>query len=95
MDVGTTPGGAALERRVIEILAAQALRDPDMISRADRVDALGLDSLGMAEVIFALEEGFDIAVPFDGVEPAAQGVDLSTVGGVVDAVAMLVAQPAR
>ena len=91
---GNSSTGAALERSVIEILAAQALRDPDTITLADRVADLGLDSLGMAEVIFALEERFDIAVPFDGAQIGAQGVDLGTVGGVVDAVAALVAQPA-
>ena len=51
--------------KVIEILAAQALRDPATIGPEDTLATLGLDSLGLVEVIFALEEAFDIAIPFN------------------------------
>ena len=39
--------------KVIEILAAQALRDPATIGPQDTLATLGLDSLGLVEVIFA------------------------------------------
>jgi len=81
----------AIGHAVIRILAEQALRDPDGISPADSIDALGIDSLGMAEVIFAIEERFDVAVPFNGTETDARGMDLSTVAGVIAAVEVLVA----
>jgi len=86
----TLPEAAAVGRAVVEILAAQALRDPDGIGPADSIDALGIDSLGMAEVIFAIEERFDVAVPFNGTETDARGMDLSTVAGVIAAVQALV-----
>lgn len=82
-------------RAVIEILAAQALRDPASIARDAEVEALGIDSLGMAEVIFAIEERFDVAVPFDGAAPEGrEAIDLRSVGGVIAAVQALLAQPA-
>ena len=38
------------------------------------VEALGLDSLGLVEAIFALEEAFGISVPFNANEPDGAGV---------------------
>jgi acyl carrier protein len=84
-------GPGTIGRAVIEILAAQALRDPDGITSGDRIEDLGIDSLGMAEVIFAIEERFDVAVPFNGAETDARGMELDTVAGVIAAVEALVA----
>lgn len=85
-------GTGPIARAVTEILAAQALREPDGIAPADSIDSLGIDSLGMAEVIFAIEERFDVAVPFNGTETDSRGMDLSTVAGVIAAVEVLVAR---
>lgn len=76
--------------QVIGILAAQALRDPGDLSRATRLDSIGIDSLGLAEVIFAIEEVFDVSVPFNANAPGEGGLDLTTVGAVCDAVEALV-----
>ena len=53
--------------------------------------ALGLDSLGLVEAIFAIEESFGISVPFNANEPGASEFDISTVGSVVAGVRRLVA----
>lgn len=58
-----------LEARVVEILAAQALIDPASVRLEDDPAEIGLDSLGMVEAIFAIEEAFGIAVPFNANEP--------------------------
>lgn len=79
-----------LHQRVIAILAAQALRAPADLSRAMTLQDLGIDSLGLAEVIFAIEEGFDVSVPFNANAPGEGGLDLRTVGAVCDAVEALV-----
>lgn len=79
-----------LHERVIGILAAQALRDPADLSRAMTLAELGIDSLGLAEVIFAIEEGFDVSVPFNANAPDEGGLDFTTVGAVCDAVQALV-----
>lgn len=80
--------------KVIDILAAQALRDPATVGLTDSPAALGLDSLGLVEVIFALEEAFDIAIPFNANEPGDGGFDISTVGAIIAAVEGLLGQKA-
>lgn len=44
----------------------------------------------MAEILFAIEEAFEVQVPFNANEPGAT-MDLSTVGAICDAVEALVA----
>lgn len=83
-----------LEARVIGILAAQALIEPSTIRLTDDPAGIGLDSLGMVEAIFAIEEAFDISVPFNANEPGASEFDISTVGAVVEGVRRLVAAKA-
>ncbi|PVH30522.1 acyl carrier protein [Pararhodobacter oceanensis] len=76
--------------RITQILAAQALRDPQELTPQTTLDALGIDSLGMAEILFAIEEGFDITVPFNANTPEAAGLDLESVGGICDGVQRLI-----
>lgn len=79
---------------VIAILAEQALLTPDEVGRDQTIADLGLDSLGLVEAIFAIEEAFDIQVPFNANEPGRGEFDISTVGSIIDAVKGLVAQKA-
>lgn len=83
-----------IQTRVIEILATQSLRDPAGIAPDARLADLGLDSLGVVETIFALEESFGIAVPFNANDPHGGGFDLSSVSSIVAAVQALVNQKA-
>ena len=71
-----------LHGRVVRILAAQALRSPEQLTPDTTLDSLGIDSLGLAEILFAIEEEFDVAVPFNANQPALGGFDLGTVGSV-------------
>jgi acyl carrier protein len=80
--------------KVIDILAAQSLRDPATIGPNDTLATLGLDSLGLVEVIFALEEAFDIAIPFNANDPGDSGFDISSVAGLIGAVEGLLGQKA-
>ena len=79
---------------VVAILADKALLTPADVQGADRLADLGLDSLGLVEAIFAIEEAFDIAVPFNANDPAQAGFDVSSVDSIVAAVEGLVAQKA-
>lgn len=83
---------AEIEAVVIAILAKQLLLSPDEIAPDARIDDLGLDSLGKVEAIFAIEERFGIAVPFNANAPDQPEFDFSTVGGVVGDVEALIAQ---
>ena len=76
---------------VIRILAAQAMVPVGAVTLDATPESLGLDSLGLVESIFAIEEAFDIAVPFNANESGAKAFDIATVGSVVAAVQALVA----
>jgi acyl carrier protein len=91
------PTRAEIETEVIAILATQLLLTPADIPPDAGVEALGLDSLGKVEAIFALEERFGIAIPFNANEPAASDTlpqfDFATVPGIVAGVERLLARP--
>ncbi len=84
----------ALQQKVIEIIAAQALLDPAEVGVTAVLEDLGLDSLGLVEAIFAIEEAFGIHVPFNANAPDVEAFDISTVGSVVAGVRALVAAKA-
>ncbi len=85
---------AEIEAAVVAILARQALL-PEGSVRADvPLAELGLDSLGLAEALFALEERFDIAIPFNANAPDMAEFDMSSVQTIVRAVEKLIAQKA-
>ncbi len=77
--------------RVVKIIAEQAMLDPDTIKPETTLDDLGLDSLAVVEVVFGLEETFDISVPFNANEPAASEFDISKVAHIVAGVKLLIA----
>ena len=77
--------------RVIAIIAEQAVLEPGDVSLDQTLDDLGIDSLGLVEAIFAIEEAFDISVPFNANDPAASEFDISSVAAIVGAVEALVA----
>ena len=82
---------ATPDRECIAILAEQAVLEPSAV-RADATLAdLGIDSLGLVEAIFAIEEAFDVQVPFNANDPAASEFDISTVDTMVRAVESLIA----
>jgi acyl carrier protein len=78
--------------RVIAIIAEQALLDPSDVKDDMVLGDLGIDSLGVVESIYAIEEAFDISVPFNANDPGASHFDISSVGRVVEGVERLVAE---
>ncbi len=84
----------SVEAQVIAIIAEQAVLDVADIDPAQSLDSLGIDSLGLVETIFAIEEAFDISVPFNANEPSKSGFDLSSVASIVAAVEGLISQKA-
>ena len=79
-----------VQDKVIAILADQALLDVSDVTLDDTLDSLGIDSMGLVESIFAIEEAFDITVPFNANAPAESGFDVTSVRAVVAAVDALV-----
>ena len=78
--------------RVTRIIAEQAVMDVAEVTPDKTLDDLGIDSLGLVESIFAIEEEFDIQVPFNANNPAESDFDISSVAAITAAVEALVAQ---
>ncbi|MEJ6388696.1 acyl carrier protein [Gymnodinialimonas ulvae] len=84
--------GESIHDRVIAIIAEQAVLEPSDVSMDQTLEDLGIDSLGLVESIFAIEEAFDIQVPFNANEPQSSAFDISSVAAIVKAVEGLVAE---
>lgn len=80
--------------RIIQIIAEQALLDPSEVKPEMTPQDLGIDSLGLVESIFAIEEEFDISVPFNANEPDKSEFDISSLQAIITAVEKLVAEKA-
>jgi len=80
----------SIAAQITEIIAEQALLEPSDVAEDKTLEDLGIDSLGLVESIFAIEEAFDITVPFNANEPAESDFDISSVGAIIKAVEQLV-----
>lgn len=79
-----------IRKKVVEIIAELAVLEPADISEDQSLEDLGVDSLGLVESIFAIEEAFEIDVPFNANAPTESDFDISTVGSIIAAVRGLV-----
>ena len=66
----------SIKDQVITIIADQAMLEPSDIKMDNTLADLGIDSLGLVESIFAIEESFDITVPFNANEPSNSDFDI-------------------
>ena len=82
----------SVQDKVIEIIAEQAVLDPSDITLDSTLQSLGIDSLGVVESIFAIEEAFDIQVPFNANNPSESDFDISSVDSIIAGISALVAQ---
>jgi acyl carrier protein len=73
---------------VIEIIAAKVRNKQGPLQMSDPLENLGLESLDVLELTFAIEEKFNIEIPFN----ANTEFDFKTVGELVKAVEGLVAK---
>jgi acyl carrier protein len=89
-DEGATGAMEAVREKVISIIAEQAVLEPADVTPDATLEDLGIDSLGLVESIFAIEEAFDIQVPFNANDPSESDFDISSVDAIVRAVEGLV-----
>lgn len=82
----------AVRDKVTAIIAEQAVLDVADVTPDSSLADLGIDSLGLVESIFAIEEAFDISVPFNANEPGQSEFDISSVEAIIAAVEKLIAQ---
>ncbi len=79
----------SVRERVIKIIATQAVLEVEDVCGDQTLDDLGIDSLGLVESIFAIEEEFGIEVPFNANEPESSEFDISSVDAIAQAVELL------
>ena len=82
----------SVKDKVILIIAEQGLLEVADVSLSATLEDLGIDSLGVVESIFAIEEEFDIEVPFNANAPEESEFDISSVATIISAVEALVAE---
>ena len=81
-----------IRSKVIEIIADQAIVEPSDLSDESTLESLGIDSLGLVESIFAIEEAFDIKVPFNANDPSDSEFNISSVSSIISGIEKLVAE---
>ncbi|MBM3524684.1 MAG: acyl carrier protein [Alphaproteobacteria bacterium] len=74
-----------IENRICDIIAKEARVDRALVTSGATLDDLKIASVDLVQIVFALEEGFDITIPEEAVK-----LDVKNVGEVVAAVKQLV-----
>ena len=82
-----------VQDKIHSIIAREAAMEPAEVRPEMTLEELGLDSLGLVEMIFAIEETFGVSVPFNANEPTQGEFDISSVGAIVRAVERLISGP--
>ncbi|MGB2477847.1 MAG: acyl carrier protein [Paracoccaceae bacterium] len=78
--------------KVIDIIAEQAILEPDDVTLESTMESLGIDSMGLVESIFAIEEAFDIQIPFNANDPSDGDFNISSVASIISGIEKLVAE---
>jgi acyl carrier protein len=78
---------ADVKKEVLGIIAAKASLDVAVLDPAAKLTDLNIASLDVVEIVFALEERYDIQIPFNANKARTE---FETVGDVIRAVESLV-----
>lgn len=81
-----------IEGAVLEIIAAKSKAEPGTLSRQTELSTLTLDSLDVVEMIFQIEEKFDISIPYNANEAAGAEMAFKTAGDIIDLVGKHIAE---
>ena len=57
-----------IEEKVLELVGKQTGIDPKQIPLDRKFEDLNLDSVAIVELVFSVEEAFDISIPFEGLD---------------------------
>jgi acyl carrier protein len=78
-----------LEQKIFDIVVEKTSLAQERLSRESKIKDLEISSLDFVEIVFAVEEEFDIEVPYNA---NTMDRDFETLGDVIDAVAAEVAK---
>jgi acyl carrier protein len=84
------PARAAVRSEVLAALAATLKLDPSRFDGDESLADAGVDSLGLVEAVFVIEERFDISIPFNANEQGSAAAAVQSVGQLLDQVVDLV-----
>lgn len=84
----------SIQDKVIAIIAEQAVLEPSDVTLDSTLTDLGIDSLGLVESIFSIEEEFDINIPFNANNPSDSDFDISSVASIITGIQKLMAEQA-
>ena len=73
-----------IEKQVLELVGEQAGIDPKKISLLCKFEDLNLDSVAIVELIFSLEEKFNISIPFEGIEENELKKNFHTISSLIN-----------
>lgn len=79
--------------QIINIVSEYTTEDLNHVLYSDNLNNIGVDSLSLVEIIFDLEEAFDINIPSED-ELEQEGLALSTLNDVVALVEVLIKKKA-
>ncbi len=74
-----------LTQRVISVIAKTQRISPEKISPESKFEELGMDSLDSVNILFALEEEFNVSIPDDDAR------EIRSVGQVIEGIQKLLA----
>ena len=80
------------ENDILDIVAKQAKVDCATLKRDTRLSELDLQSIDIVELIFAIEEKYDIEVPYTPNDLNSAGISFETIGDMINAVERLTAE---
>ena len=87
------PGARMIdEKDIYEIVAKQAKVEASNLTPDTLLADLDLQSIDVVELVFAIEEKFDIQVPYSPSDQDAAGISFKSIGELTNAVAKLVAE---
>jgi acyl carrier protein len=66
------------------ILAEKFHVDPARVQPQSTLETLGLDSLGLMEFVFAVEDRFDVRIPEERLDPRQAGTTLEQLASLLD-----------
>ena len=69
---------------VLELVGELAGIDPKKISLLCKFEDLNLDSVAIVELIFSLEEKFNISIPFEGLDESELKRNFHTVSSLIN-----------
>ena len=83
----------SVKNKIIKILSEQTLLDPSEINENLSLEDLGVDSLALVEIVFSIEETFNINISFNANDPTNSTFDISNVNSIISAVEKLIKSP--